>query len=165
MTTSMMIPEAFYRLLPLTATGVFALTFLFGLRVQRRLKSTDVMAAFQLRYDILAYYFRTEVEQGKHPIELLYARYWNLQMDQYQAWKARLISDPVYRYWMKTRQIEQSDLPQNEHYDARRGWEDFSRRYSDTDFVRFMNDVLDNKDLARLMAREKGWAWMPVLLR
>lgn len=158
--------EMLYRLLlPLTASAVIALTFLFGLRAQRRLKSTDVMAAFQLRYDTLMFNFRAEVDQGKHPVQLFYSRYWNLQMDQYQAWRAYLISDPVYHYWMRTRQIEQEALPAAERYNARTGWEEFSQKYSDMDFVRFMNQVLDGADIGRLMAQEKGRAWLPVLLR
>jgi hypothetical protein len=66
-----------------------------------RLKQADVLQTMNLRYEKL-WDVRRNPQQGDNA-EVFFTQYWNLQVDQFQAWITDLIPDSVYRTWMVQR--------------------------------------------------------------
>ncbi|HEX4055475.1 MAG TPA: hypothetical protein VHX86_14515 [Tepidisphaeraceae bacterium] len=76
-----------------------------ALREVRKMKTIDLMRAFQERYDKLRWDIAKDVK-GKQTAREFYSRFWNLQLEQYEYWQHGLIDDRIYTYWMQMRRTE-----------------------------------------------------------
>jgi hypothetical protein len=84
------------------AFGFSLYTLNFNSEKQRELKTLDLMANFQERYDEIMWETKDRVETN-HNAKDWYTRFWNLQLEQYEYWKKGYISDETYEYWMAHR--------------------------------------------------------------
>src|SRR5437764_977233 len=66
--------------------------------VQRQMKTIDLMRSFQERYDRLEW-VESKAVHDEDTAKRYFARYWNLQLEQYEYWKQGFIDDKIFAYW------------------------------------------------------------------
>ncbi len=117
------------------------------------MKTIDLMRSFQDRYDKMRWDMATAVKTPQEA-EHYYARFWNLQLEQYEYWRRHLIKDEIFEYWMNVRRYESQNngsnlLPNVVGYSFADGWKNAQtlltlHRHFDGDFVQFINNILSS---------------------
>ncbi|MFN3242277.1 MAG: hypothetical protein ACE37K_12270 [Planctomycetota bacterium] len=105
-------------------------------------KEADVLMHCNHRYaDVWASQFQPNSAQG------YWDRFLNLQFDQFTHYRAGLIPDIVWHYWIKCRYQDY----RNENFKVndmtyRQAWEQAEQRWTDSDFLRYFRIVHENED-------------------
>lgn len=122
--------------------GFAVCALLYTVHKEREMKIIDLLSHFQQRYDQITYEVKSEVqalpEAQARPLEAYYYRFWDLQLEQYQAWKAGFITPEIYSSWMEQRQREWG-----------RNWAVGGKTYQDG--WRETKEYLNNKEFADFM--------------
>ncbi len=100
---------------------------------EREMKSIELQIHFQTRWDKVAYDIKGKIYEQKQKdakldeilMDSYYNRFWDLQLEQYQVWKKRLLDISVYSTWMDYRWQEFQDKTPVGALTYKEGWENF----------------------------------------
>ena len=127
---------------------VLWLTVTWQLSLMRRQKTLDFADAFMRRWDEIRYVMLPKVSaaggSGGFSDMQYFQRYWNLQFDQFHAWRTGNLLRIYYEHWMLQRHSEYVDQAPIGTHTYREGWDLVQGSIGDTKFVDFMNMVLKN---------------------
>lgn len=135
--------------LTLTSVAISALSFFFAVgallytvRKEREMKMLDMLSHFQQRYDLVVYDVKSKVQAGNaRALEAYYYRFWDLQFEQYQDWKAGFITPEIFTSWMDFRNREWQQNEEVGGMKYQQGWEESRKYLGDEKFSQFMKEV------------------------
>jgi len=133
---------------PAITGGIAALACAYTAFTTYRFKQIEYAMSFQKRFDELVVYRRSikekiEADRSKSGdfqelVDDYYYRFWNLQLEQWQTHRLRLLPDDLFNLWMKLRH---TDFDQNKklgNTSFREGWDKMKGILAEPEFIEFM---------------------------
>ena len=105
----------------------------------RQSKQSDVTREFNSRYS-RAWEMQYKPEIKADPIPY-YERFWNLQFDQFNAWRDGFVSDEIYKYWLTNRHTDWLTNKPIGSISYQDGFAQTVPTWSHTPFQEFMNTL------------------------
>lgn len=129
-------------------TGLLTVLILYlSLRTARKLKKADVIIEDHRRFDqLLALKHELATKSTDDDVCTYFNRFWNLQSDEYDNWRAGLIGNKKYEEWLGARIAEHKSketVGSAKTWTNKRGWEAVKDNYCYDKFNNFMDVVFD----------------------
>lgn len=134
---------------------------------ERKMMGLELLIHFQTRYDKVAYENRNRILElmtlnkdtavVNRMVKSYYSRYWDLQLEQYQAWRDTLLDISIYSTWMRWRRYEYERNDTLGLLNYQKGWTRFKTipHLKDSEFVRFTNEVHNGNETVYINGYKK----------